>query len=468
MAQHKRVFLIVFFAVAGMVILTAGGCGGGPAETSTSPTTIVASDRIIDEAAVGQMQGDGFQQLAGEAADGLVARHGGDEAAFLATLLALDGGYDVYQLLTAALNDRLAADGRITTADGSPLSPAREPQGVIELAASGPILVASLSNPLLLADSPPSPADAVISTGGATVTVDEVFQKVLERRKLLQEQAESGEATLAPEEWLQGYVTYWTILLGARGYSAAQIAQGLIMHAEKGATPDIVEDSGVSADDEYMCVYIQHTSGVMLKPKYPPVDLIQEMVCPVAPKDAPELFVPEEVKAAAAGAAAPGGEGGDVAPDLPLLNGTWKGTLNMTKASVEGMDVSEMQMEGCDPSDTLRVTHKITGELTLEPDGSGTISWIGDSVGLESSGLVESLPGGSASVDWTWQKGRLQIAAKPESGGTLDLEATFEVQADKTYVLDGTWNATGTEVLDEEVLNLVASGIFTVTKPHEP
>jgi len=331
----------------------------------------------------------------------------------------------------------------------------------------------------------------VIDVGGAALEARELFEAIIARKRQPVEGEQDDDPS--PESLFGARVTFASTLLAARGYSVTQIVQGLILDAVRFSDADTpfgdVDPQHPEEGLDYYCAYIQHTSGVMLKPEYPPVDVIQELVCDSAPESAPTLFVDKEIKAAVeggkSGEAAPGGAtpggvtpgapGGQTSPaagesgppDVGLLNGTWKGTTKTTKASVEGMDISEMQTEGCDPTDIYRVTHKITVELDLKPDGSGTITWTGDSVGLESSGLVESLPGGTASVDWTWGDGRLQIAAAPETGGTLVLDATLETPADETIVLDGTWNGTGTEVLDEEELDLVGSGTFTLTKQVE-
>lgn len=462
MAQHRRGFLAVFLAVVGIMMLAAGGCGGKPAETSTAPTTAAASERMVDEAYVDQMEGDEFQQVAGEAAGRLVDRHGGDEGAFLATLLALDQGYDVYQLLSGALGDRLEADGRITNADGSPLSPARQPEGAIELAASKPILVASLSAPLLVADSPPSPADAVISTGGVTVTVDEVFQKVLDRKKQALEEAEDGTVAAGSEEWLRGYVTYWTILLAARGYSATQIVQGLVMRAERYELPDLVPDSGPGTD-EYLCAYIWHSSGVMLKPKYPPVDPIQEMVCPVAPKDAPELFVNEEVRKAVAGGSG-GGSGGGGSTAAIDLTGRWVGTITAKKATVAGQDVSSYAGEGCDPSVIYTMSFPVIADVVMNTDGTGTANWSGQPVEVPgTSGGVITLNSSGGPMQWTWQDGVVGIVVKADDGEVV-LHGEPRVLEDGTTVVEGIYSGSSTGTIGDESFDLDANGDFTFTK----
>lgn len=82
-------------------------------------------EQVVDQETVGKMEASDFRELASDASDSLIRHLGGDEAGFYAVILALDQGYDIYQILTGSLNDRVGSDGSITDSSGLPIAPAR-------------------------------------------------------------------------------------------------------------------------------------------------------------------------------------------------------------------------------------------------------------------------------------------------------------------------------------------------------
>lgn len=101
---------VVPLLVVVVVALSAGSCGGdsGDDVTSLGESASTVADGTFDATPI-------------EVAETIVATLGPDDA-FLAVLLALDGGYTVDQVVTAGLDGTLGADGRIAGIDpiGSP------------------------------------------------------------------------------------------------------------------------------------------------------------------------------------------------------------------------------------------------------------------------------------------------------------------------------------------------------------
>jgi len=105
------------------LLLIVSACGGDGADLPGATTSTDAT--VVGEAVAGTV----------EAGDALVARWG-DEDAFLVVLWAMDAGYSAAQIIDAAVDDRVGADGLISSSDGGVLEPDGEPQG--RLSVDGP------------------------------------------------------------------------------------------------------------------------------------------------------------------------------------------------------------------------------------------------------------------------------------------------------------------------------------------
>jgi len=275
----RPLHLLTVVLIISVSVLGVQACGG---------------EQLVDAATVAAMGAGEFQKLVSDATDDLVAHLGDDEAGFYAAILALDQGYDVYQLLTGALNDRVQPDGHIKTAEGSDLAPARDPENAIEvppdngagtglLAYNGPVLVASVSNHLLAADTPYQAARKrrMLFWGGA-VLMGEYFGEVKDRYEELKEQEELyGE--------FYDKIAFLTTALAARGYGVQQIFEGILLDQVR----VFLDPEG----DGTFCFYIEHDSGVVLRPLHAPADPLAELTCPSADKDAPAGFDPALIQA---------------------------------------------------------------------------------------------------------------------------------------------------------------------------
>ena len=478
--------------------LVLGGCGGGEPAGGTSES--VDDQSVIDEALVAKMDPDEFRAMITKATDHLTQNLGGDEAAASATFLAVDRGYDAYQLLTGSLSGGVQADGRILAADGSALLPARTTERIFGASGDGPgdgpgdgagseearsparpVLLASTSCELLLADA----ADSVVAR--ANLASPGVFQ-INDVLGVMKEAFDDERAKVeADYEFEQRYAAI-VLILAARGYDANQIAEAVVLGQIRSFW-DTVEESEV-------CWYIEHTSGVVLRPKYPPLDPFAEMTCPAADKSAPTAFDPDAVKAAleekglgenaadgttsdAGDGSATSGGGGGVPPGddqgTPSgdgqsasqidLSGRWLGHIMITRAAVNGVEISGLPSEGCSYTVIYELSTPITAELEMMPDGSGILAWSSQSVEVPgTSGGMWTLGNDGGSVAWTWQDGTVEFLVEPEGGGSLVIIGQPQVLADGTVALDGTWSADDTRDIfnTDELSDLEADGVFSV------
>lgn len=489
MAGPRRLQTTVPFSLAALllflVLLFLSACGDDG--TATTQAANAQEGRVVDQAAVAEMELDQFRETVREAADRLVARHGGDEGGFYAMLLALDRGYDGYQLLTGSVNDRLDSEGRITGSDGSEVSPAREPEGALLTtgdSASGTdtppstaiVMLASLSDPVFVADTMTARQRRILFCDGV-VTLGGFFSDVRDRYLELEAQ-EKLDAQMYEK------LTFLTTVLGARGYGVQQIVEGILL--------DQVRVYLDPQGEGTICYYIEHTSGSVLRPVHAPLDPFAEMTCPAADKDAPAGFDPEAIttvvkergldKTAGAdtdpegGGAAPApGDGGtgtggdDTGPPNVDLNGEWIGSLTITKAMVNGTEVSNLPAEGCDYTAIYRVTHTVAADLEITPDGKGSLVWAGDTVALD-TGHTQTLEGGGGPLEWTWEDGWLELVVHPERGGQLVIRCQPEVLPGGTVALEGVWTAGDSRPLfdgEEDEADLEAEGVFSTEKPAE-
>jgi hypothetical protein len=108
--------------VAVLLILVASACGG-----ATVPST--SSTIVVVDPAVGQTS---IEDAALSVVAAIVAVHG-EDGALDAFFWASERGYSGVQLISAALDGRLAADGLIADAAGVTEAPAGSPLGLIEL-----------------------------------------------------------------------------------------------------------------------------------------------------------------------------------------------------------------------------------------------------------------------------------------------------------------------------------------------
>ena len=309
--------------------------------TSTAGTTagegaVDSGESDFEWTSLEEMEAGEFEHVMMDAADQLIGRLGGDEPAFYAVLLALDRGYYITQLVGGALEDMVEPDGRIVREDGSVVPSALPPEGVIQpAAASGsdgagvstarpsarPILVTYRTrSPLLVADS----SDGYMweaTIVNKLLPIADVYQMgrelLLGQMQLIEQQEDQQEL-----EVLIGRVVTLAMHLGARGYGAEQIVEGILL-GQIGFTFGDLE----VMDEPYPCFYLQHTSGVILRPVNPPTDVLGELGCPGFEQDAPTSFPPEEVQAAIAAAtegATSRAEGGST--DIPAAPGASKET----------------------------------------------------------------------------------------------------------------------------------------------
>jgi hypothetical protein len=295
-------------AVVPLIALFGLWACGADEETTGTSTAVQATSAeagiVIDETAVAQMDLARFDEALTNASDQLVERLGGDLPAFCALLLALDRGYDAYQMLAGALNNSLEADGRVLAADGSVLVPVRAVEGIIDLGgdiaassagaapgnlATDPVLLACLSMPVLIADVDPAslPENAQISSNLRTLAqlydhFEEVKQGIrrqeAEEARRAQEALAEQERQKAQEEqqkreasWSQQRMTSILSQLFASGYSAEQIVGAIILgkcEPTRDTWGETVER--LSSSTHWTLI---HTSGGVLRPVHEPVTL---------------------------------------------------------------------------------------------------------------------------------------------------------------------------------------------------
>ena len=301
-----------------VVLLALGACGDG-----TSGAVWGEDDQVIDQAAVAKMDAAEFRAMMAEASDRLIANHGGDAAAFIALFWGLDRGYDSYQLLTGALNGRLAADGRITDAKGTELTPARPAEGIIRVSGSNggeigdgaagspdePVLLACLSGPVAFADDrKPTESPAELELYGRALLIMECYdwfaevptriaqreQEEYEQKRLSEDELKKRQAALSKET-----VTRIITELAAKGYSTKQLAQAAVLLQTDADWQRVVNAFG------WGC---RHTSGETLRPAYEPITSGMETIYPPADKDAPTDYDRADVEAALDGMASSSGE----------------------------------------------------------------------------------------------------------------------------------------------------------------
>ncbi|MBN1631480.1 MAG: hypothetical protein JW990_17105 [Thermoleophilia bacterium] len=299
-------------------LLALGGCG----EDETASTD---AGSVIDQIAAAKMDMAEFDRLVIDTGERLITQLSGDVAASCAVLLALDRGYDAYQMLTGALNDRVGADGRILAVDGSVLAPARPAEGFIEITADAnsdggeartglqaePILLACLSK-LVLADETTFPEywaknARVFENRRTLLELLGVFEDHAERMRELEErealktqQALEAEAKRKAQEkqlkreaaWNQQKTTETLIWLVTDGYSAEQILEAVLLGECEPTWPD-----------DFIHVHWKptHPSGGVLRPAHQPVMLSGGPRSPVVDPSAPADYDPKHIEVALAG-----------------------------------------------------------------------------------------------------------------------------------------------------------------------
>lgn len=308
--KHGSCFGPRFLSAAVLLLvglLALGGCGGdemAPTDTGSA----------IDQTTAAKMDVAEFDRLVIDATERLITRLSGDVAASCAVLLALDRGYDAYQMLTGALNDRVEADGRILAVDGSVLAPARPAERFIEITADAkaePILLACLSE-FVLADETTFPEywaknaqvfenrRTLLELLGVFEDHGERMRELEEREALKTQQALDEEAKRKAQEeqrkreaaWNQAKTTETLIWLVTDGYSAEQILEAVLL----GECEPTWQDDFVRVDWQPT-----HPSGGVLRPVHQPVMLSGGPRSPVVDPSAPADYDPKDIEVALAG-----------------------------------------------------------------------------------------------------------------------------------------------------------------------
>jgi hypothetical protein len=322
------------------------------------------------------------------AAAALVDQWGSDRDAFYVVAWSLDAGYSADQIIDAAPHGMIQADGTITDTEGAPVEPVREPEGLlvaVEVGASGMGVLAAaagsvggLARRLLVDDKP---RDAQVSGRGL---LSEVFDRGLDafhkKQAELQAQAEEDAAARAELEALALEQVFWitrgTLELAARGYSAPQIIEAILLDQWAGLP-------GPSSD----CWYFLSASGVQVIPDYAPVDPLLELECAQALEESRAESQPDDAEAqdqpAQAEDEAPEAEEGytfhaylDLESGFDLVAYEWVGTFQINEGGdiigdgvVHGTSIGTCSIEGAD-----RTSFDITveGSFQLEGEASGS------------------------------------------------------------------------------------------------
>ncbi|MFQ5556828.1 MAG: hypothetical protein ACE5GB_04885 [Acidimicrobiales bacterium] len=139
------------------LVAVASSCGGGG--SGADPAGDPAPRQSVDQES--EVVPSGSTALG--VADALVAAHG-DTGGFVASVSAMERGYDIDQMVAASLESRIDSDGVISAVGGGREAPEGRPLGLIEVAepegevSGGGIVLASCSGgpgPRLIAGSPP-------------------------------------------------------------------------------------------------------------------------------------------------------------------------------------------------------------------------------------------------------------------------------------------------------------------------
>jgi hypothetical protein len=239
-------------------LVVASGCGGSDGGEASAGSDTVASG--VTPAV---------------AAEALVDRWGSDRDAFYVVVWSLDGGYSAAQIIDAAPADRIRADGTIVDADGTVVEAEREPEGLLNRVAGealgGGVVVAvglpveGLAALLLAAEGP---QDAEVNTVGL---LSEVFEGGLaawrEKEALRRAQAEATSEDFDLDD--TAGITWLTLGLGARGYSAEQILQALLL-----GNWEVFRSDSLN-----YCWRVFSSKGDEILPEYETSDLLLELEC---------------------------------------------------------------------------------------------------------------------------------------------------------------------------------------------
>lgn len=261
-------------AVAGVaLLLAASGCGTSsePAESSAGDATTISTETAL-------------------AAEALVDQWGSDRDAFYVVAWSLDGGYSAGQVIDAAPEGLIRADGTIADAGGAVVAPEHEPAGLlvaVEGEASGSGVVVAAALPArglvmrLLADDRPRDAE-VTSVGLLSETFDGGLTAFEQKLAELRAQAERADATAAAwqemEEQNSEAITWVSLGLGARGYSARQILEAILL-----AQWDVRRNA-----NRNWCWRVFSSKGKEILPEYGAADPLLELECALDELEAAE------------------------------------------------------------------------------------------------------------------------------------------------------------------------------------
>lgn len=236
------------------LLVVVSGCGGGDTEDGPAASDVAASDT---NPAV--------------AAEALVERWGSDRDAFYVVMWSLDGGYSATQIIDAAPAGRIRADGTIVDDAGAVVGAEREPEGLLirvagEATGGGIVMAAALPVAALLAAE--EPQDAEVTAVGM---LSEVFEGGLaawqEKQALLRAQAEATSADFGVDD--TAGITWLTLGLGARGYSAEQILEALLL-----GNWEVFRSDSLN-----YCWRVFSSKGDEILPAYETSDLLLELEC---------------------------------------------------------------------------------------------------------------------------------------------------------------------------------------------
>jgi hypothetical protein len=331
--------------VAGLaLLLVASGCGvsSEPVESSAGDATTISAETAL-------------------AAEALVDQWGSDRDAFYVVAWSLDGGYSAGQVIDAAPDGLIRADGTIADADGLVAAPDHEPAGLLvmvegEAFGSGVVVAAALPARglamRLLADDRPRDAE-VTAVGLLSETFDGGLAAFEQKLAELRAQAEEDDPTAAAwqemAEKQAEAITWITLGLSARGYSGRQILEAILLR-----------QWDVHRADLNYCWRVFSSKGKEILPEYGTADPLLEMECALEEPEAAESSTTSRTTSTTTSATTTTTTTTSEAPLAFPRTYSGAGKHTFSTSVYEGSCVTE--------------GHQL--EVTLLADGTVTASWI--------------------------------------------------------------------------------------------
>jgi hypothetical protein len=219
------------------------------------------------------------------AAAALVDQWGSDRDAFYVVAWSLDAGYSAGQIIDAAPQGLILADGTITDPQGAQVEPLHEPEGLLvavegEALGLGVVVAAAVPAGGMAgrARVEDEPQDAQVpGLGLLREAFDGGLEEFEKKQARLQTQAETDAAALEAWEALAleqtERITGLTVVLAARGYSGRQILEAYLLDQWEF---NYTRDPGTITT---VCWYVISSSGERVVPAHAPEDPVHERKC---------------------------------------------------------------------------------------------------------------------------------------------------------------------------------------------